>query len=212
MEDEAELVAEAFSVLLQAVEAGTLASELAGAVEPALAEEVQATIVDFLRCGLRAETLEFEHGARFGLDRLFARFIETRDVPPSVPAVRRPDLSKLGDLADELSGFAPGPRGSKRGSRFIARLSSTCSHSAARRIRPRPSGTRSSRGGQSFRKRDDFPGDDAAWTAWKAFNGDDNAHPVRATALRDDLLRPLHRWMGGGWPAPHRSWSRCTSG
>ena len=90
VEDEAGLVAEAYAELLQAVQAGTLAGELAGAVDPALAEEAQATLVDALECGLRPETLEYDYFSRLGLDALCARFIATRDVPPVAPELVPP--------------------------------------------------------------------------------------------------------------------------
>jgi ATP-dependent helicase/nuclease subunit A len=197
VEDEAELVAETFSVLMQAVEAGTLASELAGDVDAVIAEEAQATIVDALRAGLRAETLEYQHHDALGLDRLFARFIATRDVEPVVPAVRRPDPSRLGQLADELASLAAGSSGPGRGSRFVARAVREL-----QRLQREEDPVRVLQGllqlarTRKFTKRNDFAGDDAGWKAWKAFDGDDGVRALRATALRDDLLRPFHRWMG----------------
>jgi ATP-dependent helicase/nuclease subunit A len=198
VEDEEDLVAETYEVFLHAVEAGTLASELAGTPGAAIAAEAEATVVDALRAGLRAETLEFEYAELAGLDRLFSRLIKTRDVPPRVPKARKPDTARFGELVDELADFAAGSDGAGAGSRFIAR---TVERLAAVRGEEDPVvvlkellriGRDTAR---KVTKRDDFPGDDAGWRAWKAYVGDGNKHPVREEPLRDDLLRPYARWM-----------------
>jgi ATP-dependent helicase/nuclease subunit A len=201
VEDEAELVAETFEVFLHAVEAGTLASELAGTAGAKDAADAEATVLDAQRAGLRSETLEFDYAERAGLDRLLARLIETRDVPPLVPKSRPPDPGRLRDLVGELAKLADGSSGTGTGSRFIARtlerLQRLCSEEdpvlvlkeLLRLVRDTP------RGERELRKGKDFPGDDAGWQAWKAFKGDGGAKAARKTALRDDLLAPYARWM-----------------
>src|SRR6266568_772494 len=199
VEDADELVAETFSVFLQAVETGSLAAELEGVVDAKVAAEAQATIVDALRAGLRAESVELQFGERAGLDGLFARLVETRDVPPVVPPVKEPDLGKFRDLVDEFAGFAQKSKGQGAGSRFIARTLD-----GLQRLKDEEDPTRILTGlrrirlskPRQLRKKLEFPDDDAGWKAWKAFEGDDNKNPVRAAPLHQDLLRPFHRWMG----------------
>src|SRR5690348_2558508 len=67
-EDDEELVHEAFSILLHAVQNGTLAAELeyTGAVERG--DEATQTVLDALDAGLRADSLELEWMVRYGLD------------------------------------------------------------------------------------------------------------------------------------------------
>ncbi|HEY6001868.1 MAG TPA: UvrD-helicase domain-containing protein, partial [Anaeromyxobacter sp.] len=86
VDDGAELVAETFAVLLQAVEAGTLADELAGRIGPEEARAAQAAFVDALRAGIRAERRVHAYGEFPGLDSLVEALVRTRDVRPVVPA------------------------------------------------------------------------------------------------------------------------------
>src|SRR5919106_6202172 len=73
-EDDQALVRETFEVLLQAVQSGTLAAELAGSAVAGNAAEVTQTILDALDAGLRADSLELEFIVRYGLDELVADF------------------------------------------------------------------------------------------------------------------------------------------
>jgi len=200
VEEADDLVSETFSVFLQAVEAGSLASELASAVDGKVAAEAESTIVDALGVRVRPETVTFEHGGELaGLDRLFARFIETRDVRPVVPMVKKPDLGKFRDIVDEFAGFAKGSKGDGAGSRFIARANKRFQRlkdeqepaAILAELRLILASTP-----DQMRKKWEFPEDDAGWKAWKAFGGDTNKDPVRATPLYVDLLRPFQRWMG----------------
>jgi ATP-dependent helicase/nuclease subunit A len=197
VEDEAGLVAETFALFLQAAQAGTLASELAGTAGEAIAAQAQATVVDALRAGIRAETLRYEHAEVPGLDRLFERLVTTRDVPPAVPQARRPDHARFRELVDELAALAPGAGGAGAGSRFITR---TVKRLQRLRDEQDPVVVLAElllvrREVRRFTKRDDFPGDDAGWRAWKAFIGDGNQNPVRDEPLSVDLVRPYARWM-----------------
>jgi len=198
VEDGSALADEAFTAFLHAVEAGTLAEELAGTPAEALAPQAQATFLDALAAGLRAQSREHEYGEYPGLDRLFHRLVETRDVPPLVPAAQPPDLGKFRDLVAEWDAFAGRSAGEGAGSRFVALA-------RARLLPLRDEGDpvrilrellwldRSTP--PRLVKRDDFPGDDGGWKAWKAFDGDGTKHPVRASPLREDLLRPFFRWI-----------------
>ena len=197
VEDAGALVRETFEVLLQAVETGTLAEVLAGRVDPAVAAEAEAAIVDALSAGLRAETRELEHASRAGLDDLFARLLETRDVPPRVPAPRRPDRARFGALVDELAALVARCRGDGVGQRFLA---ATVARLEELRAEERPERVlagllRLCRAEPRMRKGQELGGEEAAWIAWKAYDGDTRREPVRRTALRDDLLRPYAGWM-----------------
>src|SRR5207249_240183 len=66
-EDDQTLVHETFEVLLQAVQSGTLVSELATDIADR-AGEVTQTVLDALAAGLRAETREREWRDDYGLD------------------------------------------------------------------------------------------------------------------------------------------------
>ncbi|HEX9290057.1 MAG TPA: UvrD-helicase domain-containing protein [Anaeromyxobacteraceae bacterium] len=212
VDDAGELVAETFSAFLQAVETGTLADELHDARPQgernaatalhrdlaALAEEAQATIVDALRAGMRVQSVQHQHGEYAGLDRLFDRLIETRDVPPVAPPATAPDLGRFRELVDELAGLAARSRGEGAGSRFIARTLTRL-----QRLRdlqdPVPilaELLRLAHGFPKLGKRDDFPDDDGGWRAYKALGGDSAKNKVRETAIVEDLLRPFGRWMG----------------
>jgi ATP-dependent helicase/nuclease subunit A len=198
VDDEQALVRETFAVFLQAVEAGTLAAELDGLVDPKIAAEAQAAVVDAVAAGIRAESREHAHGEHAGLDRLFERLVTTRDVPPAVPQPRRPDLDRFRELVDEFVALARASHGDAAGSRHVARI-----RRRLERVRdgadPVAILAELNRLGQAepekMRRGLEFADDPGGWRAWKAFDGDTNKTPVRATALRADLLRPFQRWM-----------------
>jgi ATP-dependent helicase/nuclease subunit A len=199
VEDASALADEAFAAFLHAVEADTLAEELAGTPAEGLAAEAQATFLDALAAGLRAQSREHEHGEYPGLDRLFHRLVETRDVPPRVPAAPRPDLGRFRDLVAEWDALAGRSAGEGEGSRFVALararlLALRDEDDPVQILRELLWLDRSTP--PRLGKRAGFPGDDGGWIAWKAFAGDDTRNPVRPTPLRDDLLRPFFGWIG----------------
>ncbi|ACG75189.1 UvrD/REP helicase [Anaeromyxobacter sp. K] len=195
VEDDAPLVDEAFAAFLHAVEAGTLADELPG-LEPELAAAAQSAFLDALRAGVRAERRVHDHGVVPGLDCLVEALVHTRDVPPVVPAARRPDLGKFRDLADEFLGYAAESSGDGTGSRWVA---------ATRRRLERIRGEedpvlvlKELLRCAPYRKlgmKADFGDDRAGWALYKAFLGDDGKKALREGSLRDDLLRPFARWL-----------------
>ncbi len=196
VEDESELLAETFAVLLHAVEAGTLASELAGAVDAKDAEAAQATFVDALRAGLRAERRVHAYGVIPGLDCLIEELVRTRDVKPVVPAARKPDLARFGELVDEYVRHAKGSRGAGAGSRYLA-----ATRKRLERVRDEVDPVRILRellwcAPPPYQKGKDFPEDDIGWALYKALAGDDGKKRLRDGALHEDLLRPFARWMG----------------
>jgi len=200
VEDGEELFQETFSVLLHAVQAGTLAAELAGACEEALAREAERTLLDALRAGIRPESRETEWTTYHGLDALLSGFLRSRDVPPPAPALPRFQLADVRARLVEFRALAGGSHGDGVGSAWIRntlrRIESLAGEDdpvvlfrevgAILRAEPR---------GRSAQKGVGFLDDPAGWSLWKAWNGDDGRGALRTGALRDDLCRPLHRWM-----------------
>ena len=80
-EDDA-LVRETFELLLHAVQAGTLETELAGTPAAARAAEAARTVLFALHADIPSESRDVGWSVRHGLDGLVAGFIELRDVPP----------------------------------------------------------------------------------------------------------------------------------
>ncbi|HEU4382133.1 MAG TPA: UvrD-helicase domain-containing protein [Anaeromyxobacteraceae bacterium] len=197
VDDGAELAAQTFEVLLQAVQAGTLAAELTGAgiPEPDLLA-AQAALVDALRAGLRAEKREYRYTEIPGLDRLVERLILTRDVEPVVPPAEMPDLSRFRDLVDEYAGLAAASSGSGHGSTYIR-----VTRARLERVRDEVDpvvilkAIHRSAPPRRLKKRDDFPDDDAGWALFKALLGDDGKKRLRDGSLYRDLLDPFARWM-----------------
>ncbi len=191
VEDGEDLVAEAFQVFMHAAEVGALAAELAGTEAEGIAASAEATVADALEAGLRAETLEFEYAELAGLDRLFARLIETRDVPPRVAEAVEPDGGHLPALVNELAGLAAASAGSGTGTRSLRRVVRELRRLGDERrpvavlealLRLKPA---------RLKKGEDFPGDDAGWKAWKAFLGENGAQ----SGLWGKLVTPYARWM-----------------
>ncbi len=196
VEDDSELVAETYAVLLQAIEAGTLADELAGRIERGDADSAQAAFVDALRAGIRAERREYAYSEVPGLDCLVEGLIKTRDVKPVVPAAKKPDLGRFRDLVEEYISLAKASKGDGRGSRYVAatrrRLERARDDDDPVRIlkeilRSEPA---------TYRKKAAFPDDDGGWSLYKALLGDEGKKRLRDGALYEDLLRPFVRWMG----------------
>jgi ATP-dependent helicase/nuclease subunit A len=197
VEDDSALVAETFAVLLQAVEAGTLADELAGAIEREDAEAAQAAFVDALRAGLRAERRVHAHGETPGLDCLVEALIRTRDVELVVPAARRPDLGRFRELVDEYVALARASKGAGAGSRYV-----TATRRRLERVRDDDEPVRILKtllrcAPPRLKKGDDFPDDPGGYDAYQALRGDTRKkNPVREEPLYPDLLRPFARWLG----------------
>jgi ATP-dependent exoDNAse (exonuclease V) beta subunit len=196
VEDDAELVAETYAVLLQAIEAGTLAAELAGLVPEEAACAAQDAFVDALRAGVRAEKRAHAWSEIPGLDCLVEALVRTRDVPPVVPVTRKPDLGRFRDLVDEYVALARRSKGDGAGSRYVAatrrRLEAARDEAdpvlvlkALLRCAP-----------PKLKKGDDFGDDTPGYDAYQALRGDTRKrNPVRAEPLYTDLLRPFARWM-----------------
>jgi ATP-dependent helicase/nuclease subunit A len=199
VEDEAELVHEAVTLLLQAVESGTLEAELEGWASPADAKVAASAIEAALTAHLRVETKDLGWSQREGLEALFAAFISTRDVAPLPSPPARANVKAFRKYAEEFVALVKPVKGDAPGSRWF--------RDAAKRLAPlleeddpavviRELG-HALRPLKDLGKGKHFDADAAGWNAWKAFDGDSRKTPVRSTPLRDDLCGPLHRWLAG---------------
>ncbi|HUL58292.1 MAG TPA: UvrD-helicase domain-containing protein [Anaeromyxobacteraceae bacterium] len=195
VEDDGPLVAEAFAALLHAVEAGSLAAELAGRVGAEVAEAAQAAFVDALRAGVRVEPRLLPHGQVPGLRSLVEVLVRTRDVSPLVPAPAPPDRAGFGALVDEYAALAGRSRGGGRGSRWLAAT-------ARRLLRVRDEADpvlvlrellRSEP--PKLQKGTDFPDDEAGWDVYRALLGDTRRNALRRGPLHRDLVRPFAGWL-----------------
>ena len=188
VEDEEALLGETFEVLLQAVESGTLAAELAGTPAAGRAGEATATVLAALGAGLRAGSQEYEWGTRHGLDGLVAGFIRQRDVPPPDAPPAAFDAAAFRGAADAFVQEARSVEGGSPGADWIAGMARllrrlrdaedpiAISHDVRRQLKRAPSGPT---------KSGDFDNDEAAWAAWKAFRD----------GLGDQLRTPLDQWL-----------------
>ena len=199
VEDAGELHRETFDLLMTSVERGTLAAELAGTGAEGRAPDAAAVVHTAIEAGVLLESQEHAWGIKFGLDALVAGLLDHRDVPPPEAAARAFDRDAFVRCADEFVVRASDAHGTGRGSRWLAR-----SADALRELRDEQELARLYRrvvkivdqGGRGFKKGADFKDDLHGYAAWKAFDGDTRQDAVRATALRDDLMAPLHAWMG----------------
>ncbi len=195
-EDDQALIRETFDVLLQAVQSGTLASELEGSAVAGTAAEVTQTILDALDAGLRADSLDLEFIVRYGLDELVADFIRYRDIPPPNLPPAPFDAAVFRAAADEFVTMARSVKNGSLGADWIVRTAGVLKK--LRELDDPVEIFRETRlqlehaPRNPVTKRDTFAGDDDAWTLWKAFNGQDKQ---RQRSLKDELCAPLDRWM-----------------
>ena len=194
VDDAGALHAEAFDLLLRGSERGTLAAELAGPdLDPVLADEAQTAILDALRAGVRAATWVGPFRSLFGLDALFQRLAETRDVPPLAPPPEAPDAGRFRAASAELVELLRGSEGEGVGSRWLRETASSLTALAGEDDPVRVlAGLRESlRGKPRMRHHEELVDDPAAQAAWKAWEkGTGRERPLRA-----DIVAPYERWM-----------------
>ncbi|HZZ83942.1 MAG TPA: UvrD-helicase domain-containing protein [Anaeromyxobacteraceae bacterium] len=195
-----DLIQETFTLLLHAVQAGTLVDELAGFEEhcdSARATEAQEAFRQALRAGMLVESKEYEFSARNGLDALVEAFILGRDVPPPEARPAPLQLARFRRHAEEVRELAKGlGEGSEAGrwfQRTARRLKALAGLDDPAELFRELRGIL--RSAPKVNKKDGCQGDDATWKAWKAWDGDETKNPVRDSPLRDDLSAPLDRWM-----------------
>jgi ATP-dependent helicase/nuclease subunit A len=194
-DDSDELVAETVTVLLHAVQSGTLAAELNGTSAASRADEVTRTILFAIAAGVLAGSREFEFSVRHGLDNLVAGFIGQRDLPPPDEEPAAFDADAFRTAADEFVRLGAGFTGKSVGARWLRRTVEVVRTVRTfadpllilRELRPQLD-----RVPRNVTKRDTFEGDDPAWALWKIFWDGGKA---RSTPLHDDLCGPLDQWL-----------------
>jgi ATP-dependent helicase/nuclease subunit A len=198
VEDAGALHAETFGLLMASLDRGTLRGELAGTKAEDRAQEATDIIHTAVAAGLQTDTRETPYYIKFGLDAFVAGLLEHRDVPPQDAGPAAFDRTIFVKYVDEFLVLAGAAHGNARGSRWFARAAKTL-----REVRDEADVARLykrvvtvvDQGGANFTKGVDFEDDPAGYDAWKAFDGDTRKKPVRASALRDDLMGPLFAWM-----------------
>lgn len=201
VEDPDELVQETLQVLMVSAQERRLALELQrpGLSDAEVAAEAEQTILDALEAGLRAESREGEWVTYNGLDALVAGFIDHRDRKVEVLGDASFDPKPVPKLIDEFIGFAKKIGNDAPLSAWLKRVAGRLRELRAEkkpvvllreltRILTPPKRLKPTKGVACG-------GDEGAWKTWKALDGDTTKNPVRQSAIRDDLLRPLHRWM-----------------
>lgn len=198
LEDNELLVNETFTLLLEGAQSGILGAAFVRTHCEALAFEAEQVVLDALRAGLRPNQRETEWWIYGGLDTLVRGLVDQRDLQPELPEVSEIDLEIFRNYAREFIERAKNVRGDAPGQRWLMHNSSVLKRilgetdpvvifaETARHLGRKPSDTSKKAG---------FAGDDEAWAAWYAFIGDKRKKSVRASALCDDLLGPLHHWM-----------------
>jgi ATP-dependent helicase/nuclease subunit A len=196
-EDEQDLVHETFEMLLHAAQSRTLAAELLGTPAAARAHEATRTILIALEVGIRAQSEEGPWQTLHGLDALVEGFVRERDVHPPDPELAPFDLEAFRAAADELVARARPVRGESVGARWLADTGAVLHELRARDERDPAAIFRAVRQrierapARQAAKGTVFGGDEAAWTAWKAFT----EGRARTAPLRDELCAPLYRWL-----------------
>lgn len=196
-EDSDALVRETWSLLQLGVETGTLASLLPAGPAAARAAEAEQTILEALRAGLRAETLEEEYTTRYGIDALVAGFIRHRDRPPPEPELAAFDPVSFQVYADELEALVRPLTGQSSGTRALRELAALASRlrsetdaavvlaSLAPELETLEPSTKAA----------DFDGDSDAWRVKRMLFDDEAKKPPRVPPLRDDLLASATRCL-----------------
>ncbi|MFT3912659.1 MAG: UvrD-helicase domain-containing protein [Anaeromyxobacteraceae bacterium] len=184
------LLEETFDLVMQAVELGTLAADLGRPDLAPLARELEGAVVDALEAGFRPRTVEYEYFTIVGLDGLFRRFVETRDVKVDVPPPPAPDLGLFRKLAGEYLRLAEDSAGELPGSVYVRhvaeRLAKVRDEKDPIRILGELVRLQLAKPKDMVKKRA-FVDDDAGWEAWQAWNADDG--------LRDRIAAPFHAWL-----------------
>jgi len=196
-EDDDALVRETFELLHAASESGTLASELVGTPAEARAKEAELTVLDCLRAGLRAESLELDFMTRFGLDGVVAAFVRQRDVPPREPPACAFDVAAFERAAAELRDLVRPLRGVSTGARWLRGLGMLLDRLATTR-EPAELYAGLYPGLHSLKNPtlgDTFEGDAEAWHVWKLLIAGASKKVTRLAPLRDEVLAPLQRWF-----------------
>lgn len=197
VEDDDALIASTYDALLHACEAGTLASGLEGTAHHARALEVEQTLRDALRAGLRAESREGPFHTAQGLDAFVGALLRQRDVPPKDPPLRPFDRDAFDRAAQELRQLVRPLTDDSAGTRYLRSIVARLDRLRGEQdpatmyaaLRPAIDAMKSAT------RTETFEGASDAWEVWKAFKDGKNKKVSRLTPLEDDLLAPFQRWL-----------------
>jgi ATP-dependent helicase/nuclease subunit A len=199
MEDSDALHLETWHELLAASERGLLPKVVDGRVAPNVAEEAQATIIDALRVGLAAETVQYEFNDVWGLDALVSGFINRRDSPPNhTQAVPEPDFAAFAQTVKEFVKLVKPAGEASSAARFLKRAAKTLAALSEEAppvevfrvvrelIKASPDG---------ITMKGHFKEDKAGWEAWKAWDQGVKVDGEVLPTYQARLQAPYARWM-----------------
>jgi ATP-dependent helicase/nuclease subunit A len=196
VEDDEPLIQETFVRLLHAVETGALSEGLNDSTVAGMSAAATRTVLDSLRSGLRAESLELEYWTRHGLSGLVAAFIRHRDTPPAALEELSFDEDSFRRAARETLEIITPLRGESHGTQQLVRLARSIERlgdvdDPATILRELSSATRALK---RLRMREDFGEDRDAWAALKELR---DPTTKRSRPLVDDVLAPAQRCLAG---------------
>ena len=159
-------------------------------------KEAQQTIQDYLDAGLRAETLQLNHGSVPGFDSLVKAMVLQRDVPFPRPEVPKPPLDKAGQVLRDFIRRIDALPGDSEGTRWFKKLKPALSECLEETT---PVGffatlRRTILFVPKFKKGANFPDDPEGWLFWKEFAAGDKKKEV--PPFQETLLAPLGGWLG----------------
>lgn len=189
VEDEEEVVQEAYLEMLHSAQSGLLGKRFAGTELEARAAEVEATLVEAIEAHLRPQTEERDGYAIVGLDWFVRDLLKRRDHPEVEPAAARFDdasfrraVREYLDLVRPLTDETKGERWMRR---FAERLREVESSADPSSLFSLVQAIKAAVEGDSgLKKTIDFAAGPAR-DAWDVFHG----------GLSTDLTDPISRWM-----------------
>jgi len=191
VEDAADLHREVFERLMEGCQSDSLPAMLAGSAAAERASEAAATVLDALRAGLLAESVEHEHGTLCGLDALVSELLTQRDIDPQLPDPGVPDLAAFRDAARTFIAQVKPLTGDTRGVRWLQRMAAIvrrqltetdpCEVFREIAIPLQREFTDPTKGRA-------FDNDKASWDVWKNLTNCD-------APLRDAMTNPIAAWL-----------------
>ena len=122
MEEPEVLVEEAFGLLMDTAQSGTLGNELAGTAHADRASEVEETIGLALRIGLLPRSKDFGDYSLIGLAGLVRGFVDGRDLLPADPPPAKFDALRFRQHARDFAKRAKALPDAESGDRWLRRL------------------------------------------------------------------------------------------
>ena len=197
------LVRETYAQLLRGAETGTLAEQLRDPVAAARAAEAGETIAECYDAGVRLYSKDVGHRVSHGLDGFVTALLAQRDAPIHEPPRADLDRATLRRFADEYVRTVEGVSAISTGGSWLLQITEQLRGPLLeaepavifRELVPHLDRGPRGKASDAPRKKYEFGDDPVAWRAWKVFAGDTGVRPARESALRDDLLAPLRRWL-----------------